>query len=105
LQALNSHQAYDPANYIRQESSESGSGLVVDLDLEQPEASQALPYFVDSLVNNSFGCYGMWTTLGSDRVEPCAFLSKSLPPSSGATAMLDGLWEQWRWNVPVRPLA
>lgn len=80
------------------------AGLVVDLDFDDPAVTPALPHLLDAFVSSAFNSYSLWSTAGSERVEPCVFVTPAMPPVAGAAAMLDGLWEDWEWSVPVRPL-
>lgn len=78
------------------------AGLVVDVDFEQGSNLSTMPHLLDAFIKSSFNSYSVWQTAGSDRVEPCVFVSPGMPAVSGAGAMLDGLWEHWEWAVPVR---
>jgi type VI secretion system protein ImpM len=80
------------------------AGLVVDLDFDDPVLTPALPHLLDAFVSSTFNSYSLWSTAGSERVEPCVFVTPAMPPVAGAAAMLDGLWEDWDWSVPVQPL-
>lgn len=80
------------------------AGIVVDLDFDDPAPMPALPHLLDAFVASTFASYSLWSTAGSERVEPCVFITPAMPPVAGAAAMLDGLWEDWEWSVPVRPL-
>jgi type VI secretion system protein ImpM len=89
--------------YQRQASAKLAAGLVVDLDLDEPDNSAALPHLLDAFVSNTFTSFSYWHTSGSDRVEPCIFVTQGLPPPAGGAALFDGLWENWEWSVPVLP--
>ena len=56
-------------------------------------------------VGATFTSFSYWSTTGSDRVEPCLFVTPGMPPAAASAALLDGLWEHWEWSVPVRPIA
>jgi type VI secretion system protein ImpM len=89
--------------YRAQVSPSSDLGLVVDLDLEEPYPMQALPHLLDAYVKRAHTSYSYWHTSGSNRVEPCMFVTPGLPSTASGAAMWDGLWEDWGWTVPVRP--
>lgn len=103
MEELNAQQP-TPAAYAPQRAAHLDAGVVVDTDFEQPATSTAMPYLLDAFVGGTFNSYSIWSTLGSERVEPCLFVCPGMPPVSGGAAMLDGLWEHWEWSVPVRPL-
>lgn len=90
--------------YRHQGPSRPDAGVVVDLDFDDPGVTPALPHLLDAFVSSTFNSYSLWSTSGSERVEPCIFVTPAMPPVAGAAAMLDGLWEDWEWSVPVRPL-
>jgi type VI secretion system protein ImpM len=90
--------------YRYQGPSRPDAGVVVDLDFDEPVVTPALPHLLDAFVASTFNSYSLWSTNGSERVEPCVFVTPAMPPVAGAAAMLDGLWEDWEWSVPVRPL-
>lgn len=103
MEELNA-QAPAASNYAPQGSAHLDAGVVVDTDFEEPSALSAMPYLLDAFVSSTFNSYSIWSTAGSERVEPCLFVCPGMPPVSGGAAMLDGLWEHWEWSVPVRPL-
>lgn len=90
--------------YRYQGPSHPDAGVVVDLDFDDPAVTPALPHLLDAFVAGTFNSYSLWSTSGSERVEPCIFVTPAMPAVAGAAAMLDGLWEDWEWSVPVRPL-
>lgn len=90
--------------YVRQAKANVDAGVVVDMPFDEPKVSGTMPHLLDAFVSSAFNSYGIWSTVGSERVEPCSFISNNMPPVAGASAMLDGLWEHWEWSVPVRPI-
>lgn len=90
--------------YVRQARPNLDAGVVVDMDFDKPVPQATLSHFLDAFVASTFSSYSVWSTSGSDRVDPCVFITHGMPPVAGAAAMLDGLWEDWEWSVPVRPL-
>jgi type VI secretion system protein ImpM len=104
MEELNRLNLNSQDGYVRQTSARLDAGVVVDLDFDEPSPSAALPHLLEAFVGGSFTSYSYWSTDGSDRVEPCLFVTPGMPPAAGGAALLDGLWEHWEWSVPVRPL-
>lgn len=94
-----------PNEYMKQSAPKLNSGVIVDTDFNDPQASDAMPHLVDAFVSATYNSFGVWSTSGSERVEPCVFVCQSMPAVAGSAAMLDGLWEDWGWSAPVRPIA
>lgn len=78
----------------------AGKALQINMEYEEQLPVSVYPYLFNSVLQNSFASYGVWTTTGSERVQPCLFLTQSMPPISGMPAMLDGQWQQWGWQQP-----
>jgi type VI secretion system protein ImpM len=57
-------------------------------------------YLLDASLRKAHVSYSVWTTLGSERVQPCMFTVQGLPAIDGIPAMLDGEWQHWQWNQP-----
>ena len=76
------------------------SSTVVKLEFEEQSANLTLPYLLDSFLTSSLRSYSTWTTLGSERVEPCVCITQNLPKIGGIAAMIDGEWNQWSWPQP-----
>ncbi len=66
---------------------------------EQP-LSASLPFVLDATLACSLKSYSVWSTNGSELIEPCFFTSKGLPPLGGISAMMDGYWTHWQWQEP-----
>ncbi len=60
--------------------------------------SQIYPLLLDASLQQLHTSYSIWSTTGSQYVEPCMFVCKSLPAISGVAAMLDGDWAQSQWS-------
>ena len=78
------------------------AALQIDMEYEEQLPLSVYPYLFNSVLQGGFASYGVWTSSGSERVQPCLFLTQSLPPISGLTAMLDGQWQHWGWQQPCR---
>lgn len=106
LQDLSQAQPQELDNgYVRQGNVKLDSGVIVDTDFAEPSAMDAMPHLADAFIASTYNSFGVWSTNGSDRVEPCVFVCPGMPAVAGGAAMLDGLWEHWAWSVPVRPIA
>jgi len=60
----------------------------------------AMPYLLDACLGAAMDSYSIWSTTGSQVIDPCVFVCKGLPPLDGVAAMLDGQWAQWHWQQP-----
>ena len=91
------------AGYVRNVGGESparGGGLIVEKEFLEQSADGAMPLLLDGLLKQSFPSYSIWTTDGSEQVEPCVFVSPGLPSVSNGPALLDGHWVEWGWSMP-----
>ncbi|MDH5179571.1 MAG: type VI secretion system-associated protein TagF [Gammaproteobacteria bacterium] len=78
----------------------NGNNFQVNMCYEEQLPVSVYPYLLDSILVKTFNSYSVWTTQGSERIEPCLFSVQGLPPVSGVSAMMDGLWTQWGWQQP-----
>ncbi len=76
------------------------AGSVIKLDFEEQSPNSVFPYLFNVSLKESLSSYSVWSTQGSQQVEPCLFYSRGLPPMHGLAAMLDGQWGLWGWNEP-----
>lgn len=74
--------------------------LAIDMNADAERPVSTLPMLTDWLVSRSFPSYSVWHTLGSDYVQPVFLITAGLPDVSGATAMLDGRWQDHSWQSP-----
>lgn len=82
---------------------EAGIGQkVIPLDDDTASASTVYPYLLDSCLMASAPSYSIWSTRGSDRVEPCVATACGLPPVANVAAMLTGQWREWQWEQPYQ---
>lgn len=102
LQVLNQAQLSMQREYVPQTQAKVDAGVVVDMDFEECSTLVTMPHLLDAFVASTFSSYSVWSTLGSERVEPCVFITPGMPAVAGGAAMMDGLWEHWQWSVPVR---
>ncbi len=95
--------AYIPA----MQTHNSQQGTLIKMDFEEQSPRSVFSYLLSSSLKESLSSYSVWTTQGSDRVEPCLFYSRGLPQVRGIAAMLDGQWSQWGWHEPysLKPIS
>ena len=99
MQLIEDFQVDVHSDYISAGSSSLNSPqLVKILSNEPPQALYS--YLLDASLRKTYSSYSVWTTLGSERVEPCMFSVQGLPAIDGLPAMLDGEWQHWQWNQP-----
>lgn len=103
LQALNQAPLIGHSSYLRQGRPNVDAGVVVDMDFEETSTLVTMPHLLEAFISSAFSSYSVWSTQGSERVEPCMFITPGMPPVAGSAALMDGLWEHWDWTVPVRP--
>lgn len=89
--------------YHKLESSPSTLGCVVRAEDDTAEAASVIPHFLDNLLKDTLRSYSIWSTRGSQLVEPCTFYAPGLPQRRGISAMLDGQWQARGWQEPVAP--
>jgi len=87
-------------SYSRNPEPQQHSPILLRMEFEEQSAQSVMPQLLDVSLRNSFSSYSVWTTKGSEYVEPCLFVSQALPPMTGIAAMLDGQWQHWRWPEP-----
>ncbi len=97
---INEDGALMAAAYETQGRAEGISGTVVTMEFEEQSPLSAMPFFLNSCLREMLASYSVWSTKGSELVEPCMFVTKGLPPIGGIAAMLDGRWSDWNWRQP-----
>lgn len=88
--------------YSRGRSGAGAGQSVIALDEESSSAASVYPYLLDSCLTASAPSYSIWSTSGSDRVEPCVATARGLPPVANVAAMLTGQWVDWQWDQPYQ---
>lgn len=74
------------------------ANAVMSLNEDCSSNLHAMPVLLDTCLTQNLQSYSVWSTKGSNFVEPCTFYTKSLPPLGGIAAMLDGRWAEWQWQ-------
>ncbi|NOX93381.1 MAG: type VI secretion system-associated protein TagF [Gammaproteobacteria bacterium] len=74
----------------------------MQMNLEFDEQSPLSVYacFLDSIMLKTLNCYSIWTTRGSEKINPCLMSIKNLPAANQLPAMMDGQWAYWGWPQP-----
>lgn len=75
-------------------------GTLIKMDFEEQSPRSVLSYMLDASIKETLSSYSVWSTQGSQRVDPCLFYSRGLPQVRGISAMMDGQWAQWGWHEP-----
>lgn len=91
--------------YKNIESFGDGKNAIVNMEFEEQSPSSVYPHLMESLLISNFSSFSLWTTSGSDFVEPCTMITQGLPKIGQVSAMLDGHWNSWGWNFPYQLLA
>ncbi|VUD66120.1 hypothetical protein TDB9533_03509 [Thalassocella blandensis] len=76
------------------------SNMVIKASNAEQPISAVLPFMMDAYLASSLKSYSVWSTRGSELIQPCLFTTKGLPPLSGISAMMDGYWSHWNWQEP-----
>ncbi len=95
--ALNEHTIYKKNSHLPGQSA-----AVMNMEFEEQSPALAFPHLLDSFLTNALKSYSAWTTLGSERVEPCIAITQNLPKIGGIAAMMDGRWTEWNWPEPYK---
>ncbi len=102
IQEVNALTTQNSSPYNASMNQPTGQGVMVEMDFEEQSPAVVYPYLLDAFVVERFNSYSVWSTVGSERINPCTFISQALPSVSGAAAMLDGQWQQWNWYQPYQ---
>lgn len=76
------------------------SNMVIRTPKKDQPLNSVLPFMLDACLTENLSSYSIWGTRGSERIEPCLFVTKGLPQLSGVSAMMDGRWRAWNWQEP-----
>lgn len=86
--------------YTKHGRADNIANTVVNVEFEEQSPLSTMPFFLDGCLQELLSSYSVWSTRGSDLIEPCVFVAKSLPAIGGIAAMLDGRWSDWNWRQP-----
>lgn len=88
--------------YLATAPQSTKTGAVIKMDFEEQSPQSIYSYMLDSSLKENLSSYSVWSTQGSQRLEPCLFYCRGLPQMRGIAAMMDGQWEYWGWHEPYR---
>lgn len=94
---LDTTNAYTPAGPVQNKL-----GTRIQMVSEEQLPQSIYSWLLDSSLRESLTSYSVWSTLGSQRVEPCLFNCRGLPQMRGIAAMMDGQWDFRGWHEPHR---
>lgn len=86
--------------YTQARPGSGGGQRVVAMQDEEDSPGSVYPYLLDAALTASAPSYSIWSTRGSDRVEPCVATANGLPPVASVAAMYTGQWRDWQWEQP-----
>lgn len=89
-------------SYTAMEGPDKVSNLVTRMEFEEQSPMSTFPGMLDVCIKNLLSSYSVWSTKGSERVEPSVFFTGGLPQGHGIAAMLDGDWQRWGWQEPYQ---
>lgn len=78
---------------------------VVTLENDAQNAGTVYPQLLHQVLQQQLQSYSLWSTRGSQLVEPCVLYTRGLPGVGSAAALLDGNWEASNWDQPFSLLA
>lgn len=78
----------------------SGEAMMINQQFTEELPMATYGYLLDSLLVKTMSSYSVWSTIGSENIEPCLFTTQGLPKSTQIPAMLDGQWQERHWSVP-----
>ncbi|WP_196137615.1 type VI secretion system-associated protein TagF [Aliikangiella sp. G2MR2-5] len=90
------------ATYLKEQLYDSQKNAVVKMEFEEQSPSAVFPQLLDVFLTASLSSFSVWSTSGSDQVEPCTMVTQGLPRISSVPAMLDGQWNGWGWQNAYR---
>lgn len=97
---INQHPLRQTLIYAANSSQNNKLGTVIKFDFEEQSPNSVFPYLMNASLKENLSSYSVWSTQGSQQVEPCLFYSRGLPQLQGLAAMLDGQWNHWGWSEP-----
>lgn len=86
--------------YMRGPAIETPSRMLVQTSNSEQAPITVLPNMLDACLSSALQSYSVWSTTGSEMIEPCVFVNKGLPSLGSVAAMLDGRWQDWQWQLP-----
>jgi type VI secretion system protein ImpM len=100
IQTIETFQIVLDTRYEKVMPATTNSSQVIKLISNEEQPHTLYSYLLDASLRKAHASYSVWSTLGSERVEPCIFSVQGLPAIDGIPAMMDGEWQHWQWNQP-----
>ncbi|MBI3560584.1 MAG: type VI secretion system-associated protein TagF [Gammaproteobacteria bacterium] len=88
------------SGYAKTTAPQEFTSFQINMEFEEQSPSSVYAYFLESLLAKLYPSYSLWATKGSERITPCVFSIRGMPPVNKIPAMLDGQWEHWGWQQP-----
>ena len=102
VEEINRHRLDQTCIYTPAASSTNKSGSIIKMDFEEQSPHSMYSWLLDASLRESLSSYSVWSTQGSQQLEPCLFYSRGLPQMRGIAAMMDGQWDCRGWHEPYR---
>ncbi|ARU29937.1 type VI secretion system-associated protein TagF [Cellvibrio sp. PSBB006] len=102
VEEINRHRLDQTCIYTPAASSTNKSGSIIKMDFEEQSPHSMYSWLLDASLRESLSSYSVWSTQGSQQLEPCLFYSRGLPQMRGIAAMMDGQWDFRGWHEPYR---
>ena len=102
VEEINSHRLDTTSAYTPAGPMPNKLGTIIQMESEEQLPQSMYSWLLDSSLRESLTSYSVWSTLGSQRVQPCLFNCRGLPQMRGIAAMMDGQWDFWGWHEPHR---
>ena len=100
LESINTVVFPQDQTYHSQAAADGVMGAVINMEFDAQNVHSVYPQLLHHVLAQNQQSYSIWSTRGSQLVEPCVFYSRGLPPLGGAAAMLDGNWQASNWAQP-----
>lgn len=78
---------------------------VISLESDTQNMQTVYPQLLHQVLQQQLQSYSVWSTRGSQLVEPCMFYTRGLPTIGNAAALLDGNWDASNWDQPFALIA
>lgn len=93
-------QLFIPMAYTKNVHNSDITALQVNLQFQEEVPMNVYSHLLDKLLLQNLQSYSVWSTIGSENIEPCLFTCKNLPSADKVCGMIDGRWSDWGWTQP-----
>src|SRR5690606_34171098 len=90
VEEINSHRLDTISAYAPAGPMQNKLGTIIQMESEEQVPQSMYSWLLDSSLRELLTSYSVWTTQGSQRVQPCLFNCRGLPQMRGIAAMMDG---------------